>query len=127
MCDLETSVVMPRRVQGIAVSEERLNLLVLAKEPEVIAYPCLKTVCMAVAMLGVTLTANAQLTGSIYTTNSGGTIVQGSLFGDKTLVYLDGGPQNLNSGSGLPDGSYYFQVTDPSGKVLLSADDVSCR
>jgi hypothetical protein len=27
----------------------------------------------------------------------------------------------------LPDGWYYFQVTDPSGKVLLTTDDVSQR
>jgi hypothetical protein len=27
----------------------------------------------------------------------------------------------------VPDGLYYFQVTDPSGAVLLSTDDISCR
>src|SRR5260370_25282186 len=27
----------------------------------------------------------------------------------------------------VPDGTYYFQVTDPSGAVLLSQDDISCR
>jgi len=44
-------------------------------------------------------------------------------------VYLDGGPgQNAPSGAaGLPEGDYYFQVTDPSGKVLLSTDPVKCR
>src|SRR5262249_53996986 len=41
-------------------------------------------------------------------------------------VYLNGGPQNEHS-NGLPDGTYYFQVTDPAAKVLLSTDDISCR
>jgi hypothetical protein len=42
-------------------------------------------------------------------------------------VYLNGGPQNRNDPGLVPDGHYYFQVTDPSGAVLLSSDDVACR
>ena len=34
-------------------------------------------------------------------------------------VYINGGPQNEDT-QGLPDGTYYFQVTNPSGAVLLS-------
>jgi hypothetical protein len=41
-------------------------------------------------------------------------------------VYLSGGPQNTKA-SGLPDGTYYFQVTDPSGGTLLSTDIALCR
>jgi hypothetical protein len=41
-------------------------------------------------------------------------------------VYLSGGPQNT-SHAGLADGTYYFQVTDPSGKTLLSTDNAVCR
>jgi hypothetical protein len=29
--------------------------------------------------------------------------------------------------AGLPDGTYVFQVTDPSGKKLLSTDPANCR
>jgi hypothetical protein len=29
--------------------------------------------------------------------------------------------------AGLPDGTYYFQVTNPSGSVLLSSDLAICR
>ena len=41
-------------------------------------------------------------------------------------MYLSGGPQNLKA-SGLPDGTYYFQVTNPSGATLLSTDAAVCR
>ena len=34
----------------------------------------------------------------------------------RTDVYLNGGPQNTKS-SGLSDGTYYFQVTDPGGRA----------
>jgi hypothetical protein len=42
-------------------------------------------------------------------------------------VYLTGGPQNHNNPGLVPNGLYYFQVTDPSGAVLLSTDPISCR
>ena len=44
-------------------------------------------------------------------------------------VYLEGGPgPNASSTvAGLSAGDYYFQVTDPSGKDLLSSDHISCR
>src|SRR5712671_4822424 len=72
-------------------------------------------------------TANANVAGAIFTTNSTGTKVNGNLYANKTAVYLNGGPQNTNDPGLVPDGTYYFQVTDPSGSVLLSADDISCR
>ena len=70
--------------------------------------------------------ANAQLPGAIYTTDRTGTTVNGNLYETKQDVYLNGGPQS-NGGAKLPDGTYYFQVTDPSGAVLLSTDDISLR
>jgi hypothetical protein len=69
---------------------------------------------------------SASLTGAIFTTNSTGAVVNGNIYDLREDVYLNGGPQNLNS-AGLPDGYYFFQVTDPSGSVLLSSDDAVCR
>jgi hypothetical protein len=67
--------------------------------------------------------------GAIFTTNSTGTIVNGNLYNNKCDVYLDGGPgPNAPVGAaGLPDGDYFFQVTDPSGQTLLSTDTVAHR
>ncbi len=69
---------------------------------------------------------SAALSGAVYTTTKDGTDVNENIFGSLRDVYLSGGPQNLNA-SGLPDGVYYFQVTDPSGKTLLSTDNAVCR
>jgi len=65
--------------------------------------------------------------GAIYTTDRTATIVNANVqYGFGTDVYLSGGPQNTKA-AGLADGTYYFQVTDPSGKVLLSTDPAACR
>ena len=66
--------------------------------------------------------------GAIQTTFPNGTMVNGNLYPSKDQVYLVGGPQNMNSSGLSPDNTtYYFQVTNPSGSVLLSLDDISCR
>ena len=70
--------------------------------------------------------AAAQFSGAIHTTIPDGTTVNGNLYPSKGQVYFSGGPQNLKA-NGLPDGRYYFQVTDPSGAVLLSNDPAECR
>ena len=71
--------------------------------------------------------ASAAISGNaIYTTDKTGTIVNENFYPTSTDVYLSGGPQNTHA-AGLPDGTYYFQVTDPSGKTLLSSDNASCR
>ena len=70
--------------------------------------------------------AAAQFSGAIHTTVPDGTTVNGNLYASKGQVYFSGGPQNLKA-NGLPDGRYYFQVTDPSGAVLLSNDPAECR
>ena len=75
------------------------------------------------------LTKLPPLPGAIFTTLADGSVVNGNIFDDKCDVYLDGGP-GINAPAGaasLPDGDYYFQVTDPSGKVLLSTDPVENR
>jgi len=64
--------------------------------------------------------------GSIYTTTFDGSAVNENIYSSKDAVYLSGGPQNA-SANGLPDGTYYFQVTDPSGATLLSTDAAVCR
>jgi hypothetical protein len=69
------------------------------------------------------------VTGAIFTTLEDGTRVNANIYEDKRDVYLDGGPgpNAPQEAAGLPDGNYYFQVTDPSGKKLLSMDPVRCR
>lgn len=73
--------------------------------------------------------ATARLAGAIFTTLPDGTRVNANIYDAKTDVYLDGGPGNgaPQSAAALPDGDYYFQVTDPSGRVLLSTDAIACR
>jgi hypothetical protein len=72
--------------------------------------------------------ASAAVNGAIYTTTPTGTTVNGNIYASKDLVYLSGGPQNMKDPGLSPSpGFYYFQVTDPSGSVLLSTDDITCR
>ena len=70
-----------------------------------------------------------KMTGAIFTTDALGSIVNANLYASKCDVYLDGGPgpNAPPKAAGLPDGDYYFQVTDPSGSVLLSSDPVANR
>jgi hypothetical protein len=71
----------------------------------------------------------AGVSGALFTTTADGTEVNANQYASKEDVYLDGGPGiNAPAGAaGLPDGTYVFQVTDPSGKVLLSTDPAGCR
>jgi hypothetical protein len=71
-----------------------------------------------------------RLSGAIFTTTVDGSIVNENVrYEAKEDVYLDGGPgpNAPAKAAGLPEGDYYFQVTDPSGKDLLSTDHISCR
>src|SRR6478672_6622353 len=71
----------------------------------------------------------AQLSGAIFTSDASGVPVNLNHYADKRDVYLNGGP-GVNApvdAAGLPAGIYTFQVTDPSGKTLLSTDDPACR
>jgi len=80
-------------------------------------------------MLAGVSSLSAGLRGAIFTTVSDGSAVNANQYESKCAVYLDGGPgpNAPASAAGLPDGDYYFQVTDPSGKSLLSTDPVSNR
>lgn len=82
-----------------------------------------------VAALTLSLPTYAQLKGAIFTTNATGSEVNGNIYASKSDVYLDGGPGNQapQHAAALPDGTYVFQVTDPSGKTLLSTDIANCR
>src|SRR4051794_25195791 len=67
--------------------------------------------------------------GAIFTTVADGSEVNYNIYQAKEDVYLDGGPGPAApaGAAGLDDGTYVFQVTDPSGKVLLSQDRAACR
>lgn len=81
-----------------------------------------------VLLVALSATATAQNQGVIFTTDENANQVTGNVFESTRAVYLSGGPSpGTCSGPGLPDGSYYFQVTSPSGSVLLSSDDLSNR
>jgi hypothetical protein len=68
------------------------------------------------------------INGAIYTSLPGGTTVNANNYDSKDLVYLNGGPMNANCNAGaLDDGEYYFQVTNPSGSMLLSSDVIDER
>jgi hypothetical protein len=77
---------------------------------------------------GGTLLAHAP-SGAIFTTLPDGSAVNFNIYDAKTDVYLDGGPGSgaPQTAAGLDDGTYVFQVTDPSGKSLLSTDPARCR
>jgi hypothetical protein len=75
-----------------------------------------------------TVSADAP-SGAIFTTLNDGSEVNFNQFPSKDAVYLDGGPGPgaPQTAAGLDDGTYVFQVTDPSGKTLLSTDRARCR
>ena len=71
-------------------------------------------------------TSAAGFHGAIFTTTFDGQSVNENTYLSKDAAYLNGGPQNEDI-VGLPDGTYYFQVTNPSGSILLSTDLAECR
>jgi hypothetical protein len=82
-----------------------------------------------VVLLAISAPSYAQLPGAIFTTNSDGSGVNLNIYPSKDAVYLNGGPPGGApvTAAALPDGTYVFQVTDPSGKTLLSLDAGKCR
>lgn len=86
----------------------------------------------AVATLSLAFTQIAAAhapSGAIFTTLADGSEVNFNHYPSKEAVYLDGGPGPgaPQHAAGLDDGTYVFQVTDPSGKTLLSTDNARCR
>jgi hypothetical protein len=78
---------------------------------------------------GIVFAAGSAPSGAIFTTLPDGSEVNFNSFDSKDMVYLDGGPGPgaPATAAGLDDGTYVFQVTNPSGKVLLSTDPAKCR
>jgi hypothetical protein len=71
-----------------------------------------------ICLLGALVSASTAIAGkTVYTTNSAGTAVNQNHFATKADVYV----------RDETDGTYYFQVTDPSGNTLLSSDSAACR
>ena len=87
------------------------------------------TAGIAAALFVGATAATAGPSGAIFTTNDVGTWVNGNVYPAKDAVYLNGGPRvnQKCTAAGLPEGDYYFQVTDPSGELLLSDDALSER
>ncbi len=89
-------------------------------------------VVLLVSIPKTPVSAAPPLPGAIFTTDITGARVNQNLYSAKcgpNGVYLDGGPgpNAPATAAGLPNGDYYFQVTDPSGKTLLSTDIVADR
>jgi hypothetical protein len=78
---------------------------------------------LAIALITVVMNSAAMaqnLSGAIFTTNTNH-FVNANVYNSKTDVYLNGGPRPNApcTAAGLPNGIYYFQVTDPSGAMSL--------
>src|SRR6185369_13340776 len=92
----------------------------------IIVFFTLASMSVASVYVFQTKSSAAGFNGAIYTTTFDGQSVNENTYSSTDSVYLSGGPQNAN-GNGLPNGPYYFQVTDPSGATLLSTDLAVCR
>ena len=95
----------------------------------VAAVGAVAVVLAASVATGVASPPSPPLSGAIFTTDVSGVPVNLNIYAAKEDVYLNGGP-GINApddAAGLPAGTYAFQVTDPSGKTLLSTDAVACR
>ena len=94
-------------------------------------------ICSSLALSGTIIAGNVldtsftgPVTGAIFTTTVNGDVINENTHYDyKTDVYLDGGPgaHAPSTAAALQPGDYVYQVTDPSGKYLLSTDHISCR
>jgi len=87
------------------------------------------TATILIASGSVSLSPISPVSGALFTTDSTGLQVNGNIYSNKNDVYISGGPgpNAPDDAAGLPDGEYYFQVTNPSGKTLLSKDSVGNR
>lgn len=87
----------------------------------------LAKVILVAACMGGGFASAAPISGALFTTDAAGN-VNVNQYDNKEDVYLNGGPTNANcSAAGMDDGVYVFKVTNPSGTVDLSADDISHR
>jgi hypothetical protein len=94
---------------------------------------CLKKALSSIVPLFAAAVATSAMahapSGALFTTVADGSEVNANIYASKDLVYLDGGPGPgaPQGAAGLNDDSYVFQVTEPSGKTLLSQDAAKCR
>lgn len=79
--------------------------------------PVVVAAALVWSMLSGSVALAAPLTGAVFTTNAACDGTNLNIYGDKADVYLNGGPAHAGA-AGLPDGSYYVQVTEPNGAVL---------
>jgi hypothetical protein len=96
------------------------------KSRTIIVFFALAAICAAGFYLVQNKVSAAALSGKIFTTTFDGQTVGQNHYASKDAVYLNGGPVHEGA-EGLPDGSYYFQVTGPSGNDLISTDAAVCR
>jgi hypothetical protein len=84
--------------------------------------------CLALAFGGLRAAASAP-EGAIFTMLADGGRIAYDIYAFKSDIYLGGGRGHRAplAAAGLPDGRYVFQVTDASGKTLLSTDQAKCR
>lgn len=82
-------------------------------------------VCLSTSIFAVL--ASNTFNGAVFTTDSVGNAVNENIYQSPMRVYINGGPNNANSQGLPPNETFYFEVTDPSGQVLLSNDPVNCR
>src|SRR5436309_4674219 len=108
----------------------RWQTLANAEEKDVMSKRIVSLVFAAAVLVVVAPLAVAHPpSGAIFTTVADGSEVNFNHYPSKPDVYLDGGPGPgaPQTAAGLDDGTYVFQVTDPSGKNLLSTDPAQCR
>lgn len=89
-------------------------------------HPAVATLLFLLASVMAGMVHADAISGAIYTSTSDGSTVNANLYDAKEDVYLNGGPP-LNApctAGGIDDDDYYFQVTSPDGKTLLSSDSV---
>ena len=98
---------------------------VFCSSSRVYAALCTVAVCLSLSIVAVIASNN--FNGAIFTTDSAGNRVNENLYQVPSDVYINGGPNNASSQGIPPNEVYYFEVTDPSGKVPLSTDPANCR
>lgn len=95
-----------------------------ARSPRALAAAGLAAVCLSTSLF---VALAAPFGGAVYTTDSAGAHVNENIFNGASDVYINGGPNNDSSAGLPPNEVFYFEVTDPSGRTLLSKDSAACR
>jgi len=84
---------------------------------------------LAIAAAVATGPAPAAATLGVLFTTEASANVNGNQYPTKADVYLSGGPgpNAPCTAAGMDDGEYVYQITNPSGTVVLNMDDISHR